>query len=88
MLILVGNRGALATKYTPCTMYTMAPARKIPKPSDGVLDKTLTIRVTPADEDLLDEVTKDHPLARRGAVAREALRRGLESMQTETKKGR
>lgn len=45
------------------------------------LEGFVSIRLPPADVELLDAVTRMHPLARRGAVAREALRRGLMAMK-------
>lgn len=52
-------------------------------PDPAQLDVTLTIRLTSADEQLLDEITRSHKLAKRGAVAREAMRRGLASLGAE-----
>jgi hypothetical protein len=47
---------------------------------DNDLTSILSVRVSPADEALLDQITQAHPHARRGAIAREALRRGLAAM--------
>lgn len=58
---------------------------KIPE-NDENLTETITIRVTPADAAQLREVTAHHRLATRGAVAREALRRGLAAMENESGK--
>jgi hypothetical protein len=41
------------------------------------------VPVTPADAELLDVVAARNPLARRGAVVRQALRRGLASLEAE-----
>ncbi len=51
--------------------------------TDDPLDVTVTIRVTTSDAAQLARVVRHHPLAKRGAVAREALRRGLQVMQAE-----
>jgi hypothetical protein len=56
---------------------------KSKEPEIAQLDVTLTIRMTTADEELLTEITRSHKLAKRGAVAREAMRRGLASLRAE-----
>lgn len=43
----------------------------------------VSVRVAQADVALLEEVAGRHKYARRGAVAREALRRGLAMMRAE-----
>ena len=41
----------------------------------------VSVRLTAVEESLLRRVTASYRLAKRGAVAREALRRGLEAME-------
>lgn len=60
--------------------------RKAKAADSGSIKEVLAIRVETADLDRLAELTKHHPLASRGAVARETFRRGLESMETEVKR--
>lgn len=61
----------------------------MPKANDvDALDRLVTVRVTLADAQLLEEVTKGHAYARRTAVAREALRRGLAELQAEAGRAR
>jgi hypothetical protein len=57
-------------------------------PATDDLTETITVRITPTDEAQLAAVVSKHPLARRGAVAREALRRGLASLEAESKGSR
>lgn len=61
------------------TLYTMA------KKSTTDLDQLLTIRVSAGDLRLLGELTDSHAYAKRGTIARDALRRGLEAIQAEKK---
>jgi hypothetical protein len=45
------------------------------------LDVLLTIRLAAEDKAALAELVKRHPLAKRGAVAREVFRRGLDLLR-------
>ena len=58
------------------------------KGGDNELTEILTIRVSLSDIELLDELTARHTYAKRGSVARDALRRGLEAMKAEGKEVR
>lgn len=52
------------------------------KGGEDELTEVLTIRVSPGDLELLDEVLRQQAIRpKRGAIAREALRRGLESLK-------
>jgi hypothetical protein len=53
------------------------------KPDLDNLTALISLRVSPADVILLNQVTAQHAYAKRGEIAREALRRGLAALQAE-----
>lgn len=68
----------------------MAPMPKTTKqkptaPTDDRLTQFVRVRLTKTDANALDAEVARHPLARRAAVAREALRRGLAAMAADGK---
>lgn len=53
------------------------------KPNETVseqLTKFISMRISTEDDELLTRVAERYPLAKRGAVARKALRMGLEAL--------
>jgi len=61
----------------------MKKAKAAPNKDPDALTRLVTVRVTPRDVEQLEATTKQHPLAKKGAVAREALRRGLAALHAE-----
>lgn len=65
------------------TMKSSKQKPSVPSVDDRRLTALLRLRLSKADARALDELMARHPLARRSAVAREALRRGLAAMASE-----
>jgi hypothetical protein len=51
------------------------------KTGDGTLDAALYLRITTEDLERLDKLTERLPIASRNAIAREAMRLGLEALE-------